>query len=414
MSTGVRTSSLWRHADFMKLWAGQTVSLLGSQVTFLGLPLVAALTLQATPAQMSYLSAASTAAPLLLGMFAGVWIDRRRRRSIMIAADLARALLIGLIPLGALLGFLRLEMLIAVGFLSGAFSFLFDTSYRAYLPSLVSRHQLVQANGRLEASYSLANIAGPGLAGVLVEWLTAPFALLVDAFSYLVSALSLGAIRTMEPAPISTGYRMKIWQEIKDGLNVILRSPVLKPIAISSLTLNFAGGFYAALLVLYITRVLGLDALFLGSMYAVGSLSGLGSAILGKRIMLRFGLGWTIIGSAILIGFGWSFIPASGSVTVPQVVIIVGMLFAGFGNTTYNIHITSLAQSIVRPHLLGRYNATMNFFALGLLPLGSLIAGALGTFFGVRTGLFVGAGIMSTAFLWTLFSPLRKLVQIPE
>jgi MFS family permease len=305
-------------------------------------------------------------------------------------------------------------VLVGVALLSGAFSFLFDTSYRAYLPSLVPRSQLLQSNGRLEASYSLANIAGPGLAGALVEWLTAPFALLVDAFSFLVSAFSLGAIRMVETAPAKVDYRVKIWHEIKDGLNVILRSSVLRPIAISSLTLNFAGGFYAALLVLYITRVLGLNALFLGSMYAVGSLSGLVSAVLGRRIMRRLGLGWTIIGSAILIGFGWSFIPSSGSVAIPQAVIIAGMVFAGFGNTTYNIHTTSLAQSLVSPHLLGRYNATMNFFALGLLPLGSLIAGALGTFFGVRTGLFVGAGIMSTAFLWTLLSPLRKQVQMPE
>jgi hypothetical protein len=410
----MKLKGLWRNPDFLKLWSGQTISLFGSQITFLAIPITATLLLQATPAQMGLLGAAEMAPALALGLFAGVWIDRLQRRPVIIAVDILRATLLLVIPLGWRLGFLNMSLLYLLGFLLGCLTFLFDVSYRSYLPSLVQRSDLIEANSKLEVTNSLSYIAGPGLAGWLVEWLSAPIAILADAATFLLSALSLGLIRQPEPLPEAERETGSLQQRIGAGLRLILNRPLLRAMAISALTSNFAGGFYSALLVIYITRQLGLSALFFGMMYGVGSFSGLLAAIGIRRLQSRFGVGWSFITGDLMIGIGWFSIPLlSWYFNDPRLVILGGMLVAGFGNTTCNITSTSLAQAIIPPNLLGRYNASLQFIELGGLPIGSLLGGALGTLIGVRGGLMVGGAIMLTAFLWPLFSPLRGLQSMP-
>ncbi len=404
----MKLAGLWRSPDFLKLWSGQTVSMFGSQITLLAVPITAALLLEATPAQMGFLSAAEMAPALLLGLFTGVWVDRLRRRPVMITVDILRAVILAIIPLGTWLGFLGIELLYLLSFLLGTLNFLFDVAYRSYLPSLVEQDQLLEANSKLEVTNSLSYVAGPGLAGWLIELLGAPYAILADAFSFLLSAFSFGLIRKHEPQPQASVRDEGFWKQVACGLRLILADARLRAMAASAMTSNFAGGFFSALLVLYITRELGLSALFLGFMYGAGSFSGLLAALLLKRLQNRFGLGRIYIIADVMIGLGWLFIPLLSSYfPEPRPVIFACMLVAGFGNTTCNISSTSLAQVIVPGPLLGRYYASEQFIALGLLPIGSLLGGVLGNTLGVRNGLLMGGSIMLTAFLWLLFSPLR-------
>ncbi len=408
-------NGLWRRPDFLKLWFGQTISLLGTQITLLAVPILAAVLLQATPAQMGILSALQLAPALLLGLLTNLWIDRVPRRPLMIVIDVLRALILFTIPAAGWMGFLSINLLYGLGFLLGSANFLFTVLYRAYLPALVEKEDLLEANSKLEVSSALAEIAGPGFAGWLVDWLSAPFAIVVDAVSYLVSAFSLAWIKKPEPAPAVSDDREPVGSKLTSGLRLIFCKPVLRAITFSAMTSNFAGGFYSALLVLYITRELELSALFLGVMYGVGSFSGVAATLLIKRLQKRFGVGPLFIAANLLIGVGWLSIPLlSWYFADPRPVILLGMLVAGFGNTTTNVTDTSLAQASAPFEQLGRYYATAEFIGLGGLPIGSLLGGALGTLLGVRGGLIVGGCIMLTAFLWPLFSPLRRMKSLPS
>src|SRR5437867_8121574 len=235
-------SGLWQHPDFLKLWAGQTVSLLGSSVTGLALPLAAVLVLNATPAQMGIMRAAQYLPFLLLGLFAGVWVDRLRRRPVLILADAGRALLVGSIPVAALLGVLRIDVLYVVALLVGVLTVFFDVAYLAYVPSLVPRDSLTEGNSKLEVSRSFAGMAGPALAGALVQLVTAPVALVVDAASFLVSAASLSLIRTPEPKPAALAHGRSIWRDAGEGLRIVGGHPVLRTLAGQLATMQLAGG----------------------------------------------------------------------------------------------------------------------------------------------------------------------------
>jgi len=408
-----RLTGLWRHPDFLKLWLGQTISLFGSQITEWALPLAADLILKATPAQMGVLVAARTTPFFLVSLFAGVWVDRLRRRPVLIVADLGRAVLLGFIPLAALAGWLRLEQLFIIAFLTGILTVFFDTAYQAFLPSLVERDQLVEGNSKLAFTLSAAELAGPGLAGGLAQWLTAPIAIALDAVSFVISAFCLIGIRKLEPQPSPIGHP-NIWREILEGLQVIASDPRLRAIAASALALNFFGGVYDALIVVYVTRELGLAPLFVGLRFFAGSFSGLFIALWSDRLARHLGLGPSIILGAFLIGLASIFVPLTGGPPLVALLLMgISGLIGGAGNMTYNISLTSVAQSIVPERLLGRYNASLSFIALGLLPLGSLIGGALGQRFGLRMAMVVFAIGSVSAFLWVFLSPLRNLRKIP-
>jgi MFS family permease len=407
------STGLWQHADFLRLWSGQTVSQFGSQVTQLALPLTAAITLQATALQMGILGAAEFAPFLLFGLFAGVWADRRPRRRILVAADLGRALLLGLIPLAALFDVLRIELLYAVGFLAGILTVFFDVAYQSYLPLLVERAQLVEGNTKLEVSRSVAQVAGPGLGGALVQLLTAPVAIAVDALSFLASAAFLATIRRAEPHPRG-GPRPGVWSDIGAGVGVVFGNPLLRAIAGCTATSNLFSNVGMAVYVLYVTRELGVTPSLLGVVFAVGSGGALVGALLAGRIARRFGLGSTIVGSALLFPLGSLMVVAAGGPPlVVAAILVAGQAAQTFCSPVYNVNQVSLRQAITPDRLQGRMNATMRFVVWGTIPIGSLAGGFLGDAIGLRPTLLVGALGSGLSFLWVLLSPVRALRDQP-
>ncbi len=406
---------LWRHFDFLKLWSARTISLLGSHVSFLAVPLTAVLLLDATPFQMGLLTAAETLPYLLFGLIIGAWVDRLKRRPLLIAADLGRGLLVFGIPLLAVLNALSMEALILLAFLIGCLTVVADVADEAYLPTLIGRDQLVEGHSKLETTGSAAELIGPGLAGLLVQWLSAPLAIAFDALSFFISGGLLLLIHGDEPVPIRAEGHGNIWREIRAGLGFTLRHAILRPIIATSVTLQLFGGMIDALLMLYVTRNLGLSPIFVGSIYMMGSLSGLLVAAAAERLIRRGGVGRVTIVAAAMIGVGWLTIPVAGAtVATPLLPILVGMLVTGAGNTLFNITSRTLTQTLTPDHLLGRVNSSGLFLGMGILPAGSLIGGVLGGTLGTQTTLLIAGGGIMFGWLWVFFSPLRRMRTIPQ
>jgi MFS family permease len=404
--------TLWRHGDFMRLWTGQTISLVGSQVTLLALPLTAILLFQASAFQVGVLNTLLFLPFLLLGLPAGVWVDRMRRKPMMIAADLGRFAVLASVPLAYAFGVLRLGQVYAVGFLAGVLTVFFDVAYGAYLPSLIPRSRLVDGNAKLEISRSGAQIAGPGLAGLLVQWLSAPTAILVDALSYLASVLFLWRVRTPEPAVDRPEGQLRMGSEIREGLRYVLGHPLLRPLAICTGTLNLASGFLDAVLLVFAVRELDLTAGRIGVILAVGNVGFLVGAFLAARIAAALGTGPAIVAAALAIGVGVALVPVATPGSAVPVLVAFGLV-ASFGGVVYNVNARSTAQTVTPDRMLGRTIATLRFFVWGTIPLGSLLGGVMGTALGLRTTLWVAAGTGLVAFLAPLLSPVRRL-RVPE
>src|SRR5262245_30662676 len=287
---GLSFTGLWQDREFLKFWAASAISDVGSQVTTLALPLIAALMLGATPWQMGLLSAAGAAPVLVVGLFAGVWVDRLRRRPVMILADVARAVLLLAIPLASALGALTIEILCAVALLAGTLSVLFDVAFLSFIPSLVSDKALIDANSKLELTSSTAQVAGPGLGGLLISALGAPFAVLIDALSFLGSALFLLRTRVSETLP-ACAEREGVLAEIREGLAVVVRHPILAALARCSATISVFSGMFLAVYVLYMTRDLGLGPVAVGLVFATGGMGSLAGALVAARVAQRHGPG---------------------------------------------------------------------------------------------------------------------------
>lgn len=416
-------TTLLNDREFLKLWAGQAVSELGSTVTRDALPLLALLVLGATPFEMGVLAALGGLPVLLFGVAAGVWVDRLRRRPLMIAADLGRAVLLALIPLAALLGLLRIELLYGIVILAGLLGVFFSTAYRAYLPVLVQRAHLVEGNSKLSMSDSVAEIGGSGLAGVLVQTIGAPFAMLLDALTFLVSAVSLALIRRPEPPPIPPAVGTSFGSEALEGLRATAGQPALRALAGAAAIQSFLGNFFAPLYGLYAIRELGLGPAALGLTIALGGVSSLAGALLAERALRRFGLGSTLIGTlglstltALLIPLAGFFTPhpaESGFFSVGLIFLGTAQLLGDALRTIYSIHAISLRQSITPDRLLGRVNASLQLMEEGIAPLGALVGGILGGVLGVQNALFIASlgGILSC--LWIAASPIRAMRNLP-
>jgi len=406
--------NLWHHADFMKLWAGQTISLIGSQISFLVLPLVATITLGATPLQMGFLTAASALPSLVIGLHAGALIDRHERRPVMIASDIGRAILLGLVPLAWAIDLLSMELLYVVAILGGMLTLFFDVAYQAFLPTIVDRDHLVEGNSKFAQSAAAAEIAGPTLGGWLVQLVSAPFAIVVDAISYLVSALLLARIRSSEPKPVSSDRPQRLSAEISEGLRVVLGDPRLRVIVGSRGILNLFNAMLEAVFVLYIVRSLGVSAGSLGFIFAAGSVGFLIGAMLPGRIGDQFGVGWATIGGVALVGLSDLLVPlASGSPIVVVPMLVVAQFLFGLGLTVFNVHQTGLRQALVPDHLRGRATATSRVLVTALIPVGALLGGIAGEVIGLRATLMIAAlGELLAAF-WIWNSPLRTLRVLP-
>ena len=407
--------TLWRHPDFMKLWFGETISILGSQITLLALPLVAAITLEATPIQMGALGTAQYIPWLLVGLFAGVWADRLLRRPIMILADIVRAILLSLIPITALLGILRMEYLYVIGFLVGMMNVFFDVSYISYLPTLIPKENLVEGNSKLQMTASAAEIGGPGLAGGLIQWITAPIAIFVDAISFFISAVVLGWIKKQEPIPTYSQNSSNVFEEIRDGLRVLYSNLILRAFALVSLTSNFFADINTAVLILYITRTLKIEPVFIGTIFAIGSLGGLLGSLIAVRLAKLMGLGRVIVGTQFAVAFAMLMIPLA----VAQFWIALPMLaFAqalwSLSAVIYVINTVSLRQSITPNQYQGRVTASLRFVTWGISPLGFLLGGFLGETVGIRATLFIAAIGPVFSILWLVLSPMPGFREMPS
>jgi MFS family permease len=405
---------LWRHADFLKLWSAETVSQFGTAITQLALPLTAILILKATPFQVGLLTTVEFLPFILVGLPAGVWVDRLRRRPILIIGDLGRALVLGSIPLAYQLGVLHIVQLYICAFVTGILTVFFDVAYMSYLPSLVERSQLVEGNSKLEISRSAAQLGGPGLAGGLIQILSAPLAILFDSVSYLWSAAFVFWIRRPEPAVVSEdGGHPKMRRQIGEGLRYVFGHRLLFPIAVCTATSNLFNSMAQAVILLFAVRQLGLSAGVIGVVFAVGNVGFLLGAFAAQRIARVAGVGRTIIGAAIMFSAGGLLVPlATRSVAIPF--LVGALLVAGFGGVTYNINQVSLRQAITAERMQGRMNATMRFTVWGTMPIGAFLGGILGGAIGLRSTLWVAAIGGAFSFVSLVSSPLRTLRRIPE
>jgi predicted MFS family arabinose efflux permease len=389
-------NGLLREPDFLKLWTGQAISHIGSSISAIGLPLVAVLLLHASPLEMGFLGGASAASVLLFGLFAGAWADRMHRRPILIAADVGRALVVGSVPMAASMHRLTMTHLCLVAALGAMLTVLFDVSYQAYLPTLVEGERLGEANSKLALTESFAEVAGPGLTGILVQAITAPMAIAFDALSFVCSAVSVWLIRRREPPPVRT-EEPDMRREIREGLGASWRDPVLRALTARAAFGAFFLGFGSSLYFLFTVRELGLSAGTVGLIISVGGALNLLGAAVAMRIVRRMGVGWALAGASLLIGTAMLLVPLARG---PALLAVAQL--GDLGWPVYTITERTLRQKIVPNHLLGRVNSASHLLFHGILPIGALAGGALAEAIGIRIALLVGALGFVVSTVWLL------------
>jgi MFS family permease len=409
---------LLRHPDFMKLWTGQTISQFGTQVSLLALPLIAANILKVAPFEFGLLGTLEFLPFILLSLPAGVWVDRLRRRPILIVGDLGRGIALASVPLAYAFGVLTIWQLYVVGFVNGCLTVFFDVAYQSYLPALVDRSEILEGNAKLETSRSAAQIAGPGLAGFLIGIASAPFAIVLDTVSYVVSAVFMLLIRRQEPLPqghreADGARRTQMRTEIAAGLGYVLRHAYLRSIAACTAISNLFSTVVGSILVLYLVRAYNIQAEQLGLAFSLASIGFLIGAVTANRIGSRIGVGPAIILSAVVFSPSWILVAvAPGDLVLPFAA--ASLFIAGLAGAVYNINQVSFRQAITPERMQGRMNATMRFIVWGTIPIGTMLGGFLGGVIGLHETIWIGAvgGVIS--FVPLLFSPLRSLRQMPE
>ncbi|NOK79060.1 MAG: MFS transporter [Chloroflexi bacterium AL-N5] len=406
----MKPPSLWYHSDFLKLWAAQTVSQFGTQITFLGLPLIAITLLEANTFEISVLNAVIWLPTLLFSLFAGVWVDKRRRQPILIVSDLLRVVLLLWVPTALFLDILTLWQLYGIAFAVGICAVFFEIAYASYLPSLVNAEQLVEGNTKLELTNSVARVAGPTLAGGLIAWAGAPFAIILDALSYAGSAVFVMFIKKPEQVSV-LGSRVwektNPWTDIRQGLHFVFTHSLLRPIAIFGLTANFALAMVEAVFLVYVVRSLGLGPSAIGLIFSAGNIGLLVAILFASTVSRKLGAGVSIITGCCLYSLGIMLVPLAHF--APLAILIAAQAIRSFGIVVYNIHQVSLRQTVTPENLLGRVTATMRFMGMGAMPAGSLFGGALATAVSVAATFWIAAVISCFAVLPMVLSPLLKL-----
>lgn len=405
-----RLTGLWRNPDFMKLWASQTVSEFGSRITRDALPLVAVITLQATPDQMGWLTALTSLPILLFGLYAGVLVDRVRRLPVLIAANLLRPLLLLAVPLAALTGTLRMEYLYIIAALTGLLGLVFEIAYRAVLPALIPREDLLEGNSKLATTDSLAEIGGPAIAGLLVQWITAPLAILFDIASYLAGAVLLLMIRQREPAPQPAQPDQTAIRDIRAGWSFLLAHPLLRPLLLHAALSGLLGSLIGPLYSLYGIRTLGLTPAQLGLTIAAGGIGALAGALLTGWLARRMPAGYVLIGSRLVAALVLFLLPlAGGPPLAAMLMLIVMQIVSDAAMTIFSINELSLRQMATPDAMLGRVSASVGFITEALTPLGAIAGGLLASATSPRTVLMIAAlgGLMAALVL--VVSPLRQV-----
>ena len=410
-----RADSVWRNGVFVRLWLAGTVSIFGSLVTRTALPFAAILTLGAGPIEIATLRALQLIPGLLVGLFAGAWVDRLRRRPIMIVADLGRAVLLGSIPVAAVAGVLRLEQLYLVAFLASGLTTFFDVADRAYLPTVVRHDQLVPANSALTASASVAEFSAFGISGFLIQLFSAPLTIALDAVSFLVSALFLGSIRRAEPPRPPVEAREPVMREIREGLRIIGGSPILRALAGAGAASHVLWGVFGTSYLLFASQDLGLGPAAIGVIAGLGGAGALFGALLVGRTERRFGVGRTILLGMVGFTIGSAFIPLApeGALVLGAACLIVQQLVGDSSGTLFEISQVSLTQSVVENRLLGRVGGSIRFFEDVFQLAGTIAGGVIAELLGLRASMAFGVlgGLVAVAFLW--FSPIPRIRTMP-
>ena len=395
---------------FRTYWGAHTVSLFGDQVSLLAVPLVAVLTLDASAAEMGYLSAVALLPNLLLALHAGAWADRwGRRRHIMIATDLGRAALLASVPVAYALGALTFAQLYVVAFLAGSLAVLFNVSDASLFQTIVRRERFVEASSLLNGSRAFSFVAGPSVAGLLVHAVTAPGALLVDAVSFLTSGALLGRIRPEEPRPD------RVRSGVTVGLRWIAASPIIRSTLLATATVNFFNFVFWALFVLYATRTLGVTSGTLGLVLGAGAVGGLIGSAIATPLTRRIGIGRTLVLGCVLFPAPFLLVPlARGSDPVVLGCLFVAELGSGLGVMLLDISAGSLFAAVIPNRLRARVSGAYTFVNYGIRVVGSLVGGLLGTWIGLRPALWIGAAGAMLGVLFLLPSPVPRLRELPE
>jgi len=409
----MRRSSL-AGTGFHRIWAGESISLVGAQVTFFALPLVAVLSLHADAFDMGLLNACGSLAVLLLGPSIGVWADRWDRHRTMIAANIARSLLLAAIPIAYATDALDLSMLLVVAFGVGALSLLFDSTMSSYVPALVGPDRLVPANSWLQSSASVADTAGPGLAGLLVQALGAPVAIAADAVSYLASTVAL----VLSPRTVKDTAHQDDeghWQAVRHGMRTVLRDKVQRPLVLAAAHFNFFTAVFFTLYVLFLVRSLGFSPLLIGLLNVAGGVAGLAGAAVSARLAVRFGYGPVLTVAYAVPGAAALLVPAAGRTNMVAGAVLVALSSAVWsGSVVVNLILSeSVKQALVPHEYLGRATSIIRFVSFGVEPVGALLASAF-----VAAGLGLGGTLLlasigvGTSALWPLAGGVHRLRRV--
>ena len=412
-----RTSRVPLHdPDFLKLWTGQSISAFGTQITILAVPIVAALTLRVSPLEFGLLATIEFLPVVILSLPAGVWVDRLRRRPILIWADVGRAVGLLSIPIAAAANVLTIWQLYAVVFVNGCLTVFFDVAYQSYLPSIVERDQLVDGNAKLELTRTASQRLGPGLAGLLIGILTAPFAILVDAISYGVSAIFVSLIRRPEPTPesdLATGPRPSVRGEIGIGVRYVTGHRVLRALALTVALGYLFGTIADSILILFLVTERQFSPALIGLAFTLGSIGVIAGAVVTSRMTRVVGVGQMIVLAAVAEGMSW--LPLA---IAPDSLLFLGLtttiVALSFFGMVWNVNAMSLRQAITPPGMRGRMNATMRFISWGTIPIGSLVGGILGGVIGLHNTIWVGALGALFGFVPVALSPIRHIRAMPE
>jgi MFS family permease len=409
-----RPPSLVYDTRFRSYWIGQAVSQFGDRVTELALPLIAVTTLAASPGQVGLLTAAVWL-PALVSLVVGSWVDhQRRKRRILVLADLARAAVLVSLPIAYALDAVSLGQLFAVALLTGLGSVYYNTAYSPVFVNLVPRESFLQANSLFSSTRSFSFIAGPAVGGALIQLLTAPVAVLVDALSFVASAALTGRIAMTEDEP-HVDEAISLWRRCVDGMRFLLRHRVLRASLACCATGNFFAMVGSALLVLFASRTLGLSAGLIGAAFGVGATGGLVGAMVAPRLARAFGVGTIIIVGAVVYpaGFGVAAL-ASGPTVLRMALVGAAEFVTGVGVMLFDVNLNSLQACVTPDELRSRVSGAFSTLNYGVRPLGAVIGGVLGTTVGIRPTLVLAGAGGALAFLWLLWSPIRRVRQLSD
>jgi Na+/melibiose symporter-like transporter len=402
----------WQNRNFRRFWLASTASWFGSEIAELVLPLLAIITLSASAAEVGLLRTFQFLPFLIATLPVGVLVDRMARRPLMIGADLGRFVLVGTIPFAVWAGLDEMAFLYVIVFAAGVLTVLYQMADFAFVPTVVTREQLVDANGKLAASQSANEIAGKGVGGIIVQALTAPVAVLTGAFSYLVSALSLMTVAASEADTRRSTHRAP-WREAVEGLQVVLRNRYVRPLLGEATTFNFFSEIFVLGLLLYAVRGLGLGPAEVGLVFTAGGVGSFLGAWFGARTTHRFGYGRVLLITLIL----GNSAPAAVVFATQGVALelLTGVFFVmGVGIGIANVHAVSLRQTVVSDELRGRVNAGYRLISWGAIPLGAALGGVLATELGSRDAMLIGAFGMPLATVWVGMSAIRRLATIDD